>query len=85
MWQTLPRSKPLPKFSKSALKLNSVEYVIQVNGKLRGHIEVASDAVESEIVDAAIKTDSVQQFLAGKDIKKNIVVKHRKLVNLVVG
>ena len=57
--------------------------VVQVNGKLRDRIEVASDTGESELVGLAKSSDNVQRHLDGKAIVKEIVVPGR-LVNLVV-
>jgi len=60
-----------------------LQIAVQVSGKLRGQIDVASDASESDVLAAAQADAKVQSFLAGKPIKKAIYVKGR-LVNLVV-
>ena len=56
--------------------------VVQVNGKVRGQIEVAPDASDAAILTAARADRNVQSFLAGKQIRREIYVKGR-LVNLV--
>ncbi len=56
---------------------------MQVQGKLRGTIEVAADAAEADILAAAKADPKVVEHLAGKPIKREVYVKGR-LVNLVV-
>ncbi len=71
-----------PKFDAAYLVQSTLTIVVQVNGKVRGSIEVAADATESDII-AKAKTDpNVQKFLGGKPPKKEIYVKG-KLVSLV--
>jgi leucyl-tRNA synthetase len=55
---------------------------VQVNGKVRGEIEITKDAEESEAVDAAMKIPKVSSQIEGKEIKKIIFVKG-KMVNIV--
>jgi leucyl-tRNA synthetase len=62
---------------------DTVEYPVQVNGKVRGHITVAADADAETLEAAAVADDKVQAFLAGASPRKVIVVPGR-LVNLVV-
>jgi len=57
---------------------------VQVNGKLRDVIKLAASASQAEIEAAALKAEKAQPFLAGKTVKKIIVVPKR-LVNVVVG
>ncbi len=66
-----------------ALKRDSLELVVQVNGKLRGHISVAADAGREQVEQAALSEPSVQPFVQGKTVKKIVVVQGR-LVNVVV-
>jgi leucyl-tRNA synthetase len=67
----------------AALTRESVELVVQVNGKLRGRIEVPVDAERNQIEQAAQQEENVQRFIQGKGIIKVIVVPG-KLVNIVV-
>ena len=55
---------------------------VQVNGKVRGEIEIANDAEESEAINAAMKIPKVSSQIEGKEIKKIIFVKG-KMVNIV--
>ena len=60
-----------------------VEIVVQVNGKLRGRISVASDADSDSISQLALADENVQRFVSDKTVRKTIVVPGR-LVNIVV-
>lgn len=66
----------------SALVKDSIEYVVQVNGKLRGKIEVATDTDKEQIEVLAQADQNVQKFITGLTIRKVIVVPN-KLVNIV--
>ena len=57
--------------------------IVQVNGKVRGKIEVASSTTEEEMKTLAIEIDNVKTFTNGKEIVKVIVVP-KKLVNIVI-
>lgn len=71
-----------PSVDESALTRNTQTIVVQVNGKLRGKLEVSVDASKDELLALAKALPEVQQFLTGPT-KKEIVVPN-KLVNLVV-
>ncbi|WP_353143689.1 leucine--tRNA ligase [Acinetobacter pragensis] len=71
-----------PTVDQSALTRNTQTIVVQVNGKLRGKLEVSVDASKDDILAQAKALPEVQQFLTGPT-KKEIVVPN-KLVNLVV-
>ena len=72
-----------PEYDDKALVKDTIEIAIQVNGKVRGRLEIPSGATEKEIQDKALVVESIKQFIEGKEIKKVVVVKHR-LVNIVV-
>jgi leucyl-tRNA synthetase len=88
LWETL-KGKGLiidqswPTFDPALLKTDTMTIVVQVNGKLRANIEVASDAKQADIIAMAKENENVQKFLAGQKPKKEIYVKN-KLVSLVV-
>jgi len=73
---------PLP--DEKALVRDTIELVVQVNGKLRGKISVPAGADKQQIEILARQDENVQRHLDGKDIRKVIVVPGR-LVNIVVG
>jgi leucyl-tRNA synthetase len=74
---------PWPAFDPALLVETDMELPVQVNGKLRDVIRMPVDASAAEIEAAALKAEKVLPFLAGKTVKKVIVVP-RKMVNLVV-
>ena len=61
-----------------------VTLAIQVNGKMRGSLEVARDAAEDDIRKQALAVPNVAKHLEGKAVRKVIVVPGR-IVNIVVG
>lgn len=71
-----------PQVDASALTRNTQTIVVQVNGKLRGKLDVAVDISKDDLLALAKALPEVQQFLTGPT-KKEIVVPN-KLVNLVV-
>jgi leucyl-tRNA synthetase len=72
-----------PAFDPKLAKTSTVAIAIQVNGKVRGEIEVSADASKEEVLREAKAHPNVQKFLGGKEIKKEILVP-QKLVSLVV-
>ena len=66
----------------SALVSDTLSYVVQVNGKMRGKIEVAADADKAAVEQAARENENVCRFTAGLTVRKVIVVPG-KLVNIV--
>ncbi len=87
LWQTLEYGKDIlnaswPELDESALVQDSIEYVVQVNGKVRGKISVAADADKATVEAVAKSNDNVQRHLDGVTIRKVIVVPN-KLVNIV--
>ena len=74
---------PWPTYEESALVADSVEYGIQINGKVRTRISLPADLDKAAVEQAILSADPVQPFLAGKTVRKVIVVKN--IVNIVVG
>ena len=72
-----------PVVDSAALKSDTIELVIQVNGKLRGRISVAAHADQAAVQASALADPNVMRFTDGKDVKKVVVVPG-KLVNIVV-
>jgi leucyl-tRNA synthetase len=73
---------PWPKVDESALVQDEIELVLQVNGKLRGHLRVAATAGKADIEAAAIAHEAVVKAANGQPPKKIIIVPGR-LVNVV--
>ena len=75
---------PWPAYNPALLVESTLEIPVQVNGKLRDRIVVSAQAVPKEIEAAALASEKIQPFLAGKTVKKVIVVPG-KLVNIAAG
>ncbi len=72
-----------PTFDERLAAAGDVEVVVQVNGKVRGRVTVRRGTSEAQVVELALKDESVRKFVDGQAIKKTIFVPDR-LVNLVV-
>jgi leucyl-tRNA synthetase len=75
--------QPWPAVDASALVQDSIQLVVQVNGKLRGHLNVPASASREQIEAMAMADPTVQKFLNSQTPRKIIVVPGR-LVNIVV-
>jgi len=62
---------------------DTIELPVQVNGKVRARIVVAADADDAAVIAAALAEDNVAAHVAGRPLRKSIVVPGR-MVNLVV-
>ena len=78
--ETSVHKEAWPEFDPNAAKASEVELAVQVNGKVKAKITVASDAAEDAIRETAL--EAIADAAAGKDIKKVIVIPGR-LVNVV--
>jgi leucyl-tRNA synthetase len=88
MWRALGHESLLvderwPAADEAALAQDRSTIVVQVNGKLRGRIDVPADAAESDVREAALADPSVAKFVAGQTVRKFVYVPG-KLVNVVV-
>jgi leucyl-tRNA synthetase len=88
LWSALGHDRsiamaPWPIWSDEALQMEEILIVVQVNGKLRSRLTVAVDADEQAIREAALKDAKIQDSIAGKTVRKVVVVPG-KLVNVVV-
>ncbi|MGC1176611.1 MAG: leucine--tRNA ligase [Candidatus Saccharimonadales bacterium] len=88
LWQQLGHSSSVhvdtwPKWDEKYLLQDTVTVIIQVNGKLRGQVQVANDAEEKAVVEAAKADAKVASYLADQTIRKTIYVPS-KLVNFVI-
>ncbi|WP_159886494.1 leucine--tRNA ligase [Paenibacillus puerhi] len=89
LWEKLGHSEsvtyaPWPVYDDAWTVDNEVEIVVQVNGKIAERARVAADADEAALQELAFGLDKVKDAMAGKTVRKVIVVKG-KLVNIVVG
>jgi len=88
MWRALGHEtalidEPWTPVDAAALQTSSIAMVVQVNGKLRGHISVAVGADEGTVRAAALADLHVQKFIGTSAVRKVIIVPG-KLVNIVV-
>lgn len=72
-----------PVLDTSALKTDTINMVVQVNGKLRAKITVDSNADNDTIEQLALSDEKIQSFVANNNIKKIIIIPNR-LVNIVI-
>ena len=82
--QALLEDVPFPRVDPAALVRDALTLAVQVNGKLRGTIEVAPDTARDALEAAALAEPHVARFIDGQEVKKVIVVPG-KIVNIVVG
>ncbi|MBL1265512.1 leucine--tRNA ligase [Candidatus Methylomicrobium oryzae] len=88
LWQDLGRTNALisaawPAVDPSALAQDTLEMVVQINGKLRGKISAPAAASSQEIEALALNNEHIAHLLEGRAAKKIIVVP-KKLVNIVI-
>lgn len=88
LWQSLGFSGLIinakwPKPASDALKTDSIEWVVQINGKLRAHITSVVDADRATLEASALQNANIQRYLGMQAIKKIIIVPN-KLINIVV-
>jgi leucyl-tRNA synthetase len=87
LWERLGHERlweePWPEPDPAMLERETFELVVQVNGRVRGRVQVAVGLSEDELVERAKELPRVRAHLDGKPIRKAIVVPGR-LVNLVV-
>ena len=88
LWQALGQRELIltqawPKIDPAALTKDAATLAVQINGKLRGQIEVAVGTPREQVENAAITDPVVAKFLAGATVKK-IVVVPGKIVNIVI-
>jgi leucyl-tRNA synthetase len=68
----------------AALVQDEIEYVLQVNGKLRGSVKVPAAADKAAIEAAALASPEFAKFAEGKPPKKIVMPPGRQLINVVV-
>ena len=97
LWSRLGHDEPLfahqekggnrvlwPEYDPSKTTSDTIEFVVQVNGKLRARMEMPRGIREDDAREAALADENVQKQLDGKQIRKVIFVPDR-LINLVIG
>lgn len=72
-----------PQYDEQYLVEDTVTIAVQVNGKVRGEVQVAADADEATVIEAAKANENVASYLEGKELRKTIYVP-KKLVSFVI-
>jgi leucyl-tRNA synthetase len=75
--------QPWPKFDTAVMAEDSVEIVVQINGKVKHRMSVPSNGQQEEIKALAMADPRIKEMLEGKEPKKVVVVP-KKLVNIVI-
>ncbi len=88
LWSALEHDRSVfqaswPSYDAGLAAAGDVEIVVQVNGKVRGRLTVSRGASEAEVVELALRDESVRKFVDGKPVRKTIYVQDR-LLNFVV-
>jgi leucyl-tRNA synthetase len=88
LWSRLGHTESLtyaqwPQFDEQYMVQSTVRVAVQVNGKLRGTVDVSASADEEQVVAAALAADGVAKWLEGATVKRRIYVAG-KLLNIVV-
>jgi len=88
LWQKLGKKNPLiyaswPNFDENILKRKEIEIIIQINGKLRGKLNIDVESKQEDLEKMVMSNDKIIKFLDGKSVKKFIYVKG-KLINVVI-
>ena len=72
-----------PKFDENLLEVEEFELIIQVNGKVRGKINIDKNIEQKEIETTALNVENVKSHIGSSKIKKAIYIKE-KLINFVI-
>ncbi|OGW10525.1 MAG: leucine--tRNA ligase [Nitrospinae bacterium RIFCSPLOWO2_12_FULL_39_93] len=88
MWEMMGNKgnlikEPWPSYDPKFIKSEEITIVVQINGKVRGRIMAGADIDEEGIKKAVLSDEKIKEWIAGKEIKKLVVVP-KKLVSIVV-
>ncbi|WP_129045224.1 leucine--tRNA ligase [Companilactobacillus metriopterae] len=88
IWSKLGHDETLtyeawPVVDESKLVSDTVELILQVNGKMRNKVEVSIDMDKSDVEDLALNDEKIKKFIENKNVVKVIVIPN-KIVNIVV-
>lgn len=88
LWEILGKETDLtnqswPEYDESALVVDEIEIVLQINGKIRDKLKINPDMSPDEMKELALGSGKIQELIDGKEIVKCIAVP-KKLINIVV-
>ena len=72
-----------PNYDENLIKDETINLVIQINGKKRGLIQVVPDKDENEILEISKNNEQIHKYIQNNEIKKSIYVKN-KLLNIII-
>ncbi len=81
--ETFVAQAPWPQFDPQLTIDDTVTIGVQINGKVRGSIELAKDATEEEALKAARSVENVESHIGGKELAK-VIYKAGRILNLIV-
>jgi leucyl-tRNA synthetase len=89
LWQKLGNKGSIfnekwPEFSAEAVRQDTINFVVQVNGKLRATIELPSEISDEDLKKQTLSDQNIHKWVKDKTVKKVIIVP-KKLINIVVG
>ena len=76
-------NEPLPEYDPALAADETIELVVQVNGRVRAKLDVPADVTQEDAMDAAMSAENVLRYTAGKEITKTVYVPGR-LVSILV-
>ena len=80
---SLESNSSWPLHDENKLVESSIEMVVSINGKVRDRVKLSLDTPKEEVINLAMAAEKIKDLVAGKEIKKVIVVPN-KLVNIVI-
>ena len=88
MWEHIGQKESVstmrwPEYDETALVKDSVEIVVQINGKVKEKLMVAADADKAALEKIALENDKIKELTEGKTVVKVVAVPGR-LINIVV-
>ncbi|OGX08378.1 MAG: leucine--tRNA ligase [Omnitrophica WOR_2 bacterium GWA2_47_8] len=89
LWQKMGKKEKTisetawPKFDEKAIVQDTIQMVVQINGKLRGKFDVSADISDDELKKLVLNDAKMKEYLGGQAIKKFIVIP-KKLVSIVI-
>ena len=72
-----------PKINKNILKSDKINFIVQINGKTRGILNVAINLSEKELINKIREADKLNNYIKDKKIKNKIFI-NNKLINIIV-
>ncbi|UCE20175.1 MAG: leucine--tRNA ligase [Gemmatimonadota bacterium] len=87
LWEKLGHDEgvfrhPWPTYDNEAIKTDHITVVVQINGKVRAHLDVEADISEDALKKIAFDNERVQKYTEGKKVKKTVYVQ-KKLLSIV--